>query len=287
MKLVEFRIILPTTVPKYQIGNLYMCVQRTRETQGGGEGLEILVNEPYDENGERGQFTHKVMHFKSRVPATIRWAIPDKYLHCHERSHNGYPHYHTVYEVPGMGKDFSLLVESQHIEYDKYQGCPDNLLNLTAEELQIRKVVYLDIVSGKPKPDKKEWELQGFVCPEAEILTPLQGGKKGGDESKVPEWVANYDGGLMVAVKVVKFLFHWKGLQTAVEKYAVDTAFHDIFLESNRVVIAYAKDWFGLTIEDIRRLEAEVQAEQRNQRFDRDDDGSGEPAPPPAVGDSQ
>jgi hypothetical protein len=282
MKLVEFRIILPTTVPKYQVGNLYMCVQRTRETQGGGEGLEILVNEPYEAGEERGQFTHKVMHFKSKIPGFVRWAIPDKYLHCHERSHNAYPHYHTVYEVPGMGKDFSLLVESQHVDYDRLSGCPDNLLNLTPDELKIRKVVYLDIVSGKPKPEKKEWELDGFVCPEAEILMPLRGPTKIVDETKLPEWVSQYDGRLMVAVKVVKLHFHWRGLQTAVEKYAVNTAFHDIFLESNRVVIAYAKDWFHLTMDDIRRLEAEVQEEQRHQAFDRDDEGSGEPAAPPA-----
>jgi hypothetical protein len=186
--------------------------------------------------------------------------------------------------MPGMGKDFSLLVESQHVEYDKAAGCPDNLLNLTPDEIKIRKIVYLDIVSGKPKPEKKEWDLVGFVCPEAEILTPLNAPKAAVDESKVPPWVSNYDGALMVAVKVVKLHFHWRGLQTAVEKYAVNTAFHDIFLESNRVVISYAKDWFGLTLEDIRRLEAEVQEEQRHQKFDRDED-SGEPtAPPPGAG---
>jgi hypothetical protein len=64
MKLVEFCIILLTTAPKYEIGNLDMRVKCTRETQGGGEGLEILVNERYDENGESGQLTHKVMHFR-------------------------------------------------------------------------------------------------------------------------------------------------------------------------------------------------------------------------------
>jgi hypothetical protein len=173
-----------------------------------------------------------------------------------------------------MGKDFSLLVESQHVEYDKATGCPDNLLNLTPEELGIRKVVYLDIVSGKPKPDKKEWNLEGFVSPEGGVNTPLTPSKKSGDESNPPHWIDNYDGPLMVAVKVVKFHFHWRGLQSAVEKYAVGTVFHDIFLESNRVVISCAKEWFPLTLEDIRRLEAEVQEEQRGQNFDRDETSS-------------
>jgi hypothetical protein len=272
MKIIEFRLILPTNVPQYQIGNLYMCVKRTRETASNGEGIEIVTNEPYDENGEHGQYTHKIMHFKSKVPGFIRWAIPDKYLHAHEKSHNSFPHYHTVYDCPGMGEDLYVLVESQHLPYDKSTGCPDNALNLTPEEISIRKIVYLDVVNGEPKPEKPEWDLKGFVCPEAEINTPLSCPKNVHDESKPPEWVDNYDGTLMVAVKLVKFHFHWRGLQSAVEKYATNSVFHDVLLDSNRALMSWAKEWFPLTLEDIRRMEAELQQEQEGQHFDKDEE---------------
>ena len=67
-----------------------MCAKRSKEETGNGEGIEILANEPYTKDGETGQFTHKVMHFKSRVPSFIRWAIPDKYLYLTELSYNSY-----------------------------------------------------------------------------------------------------------------------------------------------------------------------------------------------------
>lgn len=288
MRITEYRIVLPTNVPQYQIGNLYMCNQRTRETAGNGEGIEVLKNEPYEEGDEKGQYTHKVMHFKSKVPAFIRWAIPDKYLHVHEKSHNSYPHFHTLYEMPGMGKDFYLLVESQHIPYDKEKGCPDNVLNLTKEELDIRQVTYLDILDSTPKPEKKEWDMHGFICPEAQVNSKLETGagtkKYKADESKPPSWVAGYDGELMICVKVVKFLFHWRGLQTAVEKLALNTVFHDVFLDSHRALMCWAKDWFPLDIEGIRKLEAELVEEQKKQQFDRDDDEPLEPLTKPDDG---
>lgn len=287
VKIVEYRVILPTNVPQYQIGNLYMCAQRTRETAGGGEGIEIVKNEPYERGEEHGQYTHKIMHFKSKVPGFIRWAIPDKYLHLHEKSHNSYPHFHTVYEMPGMGKDFYLLVESQHIPYDKEKGCPDNLLNLDAADLKQRQVVYLDIVNGKPKPEKPEWNMDGFVCPEAEINTPLSAPKKTVDEHKVPEWVANYDGTLMICVKVVKFIFHWRGLQSGVEKVA-GNVFHDVFLDSHRALMSWAKNWFPMDMAAIRALEKQLEDEQRQIQFEKDEEESSKKGkgqgPPPAEG---
>jgi hypothetical protein len=271
MKITEYRIILPTAVAAYRIGNLYMVAKRTRETRGGGEGIEILVNEPYEKpDGERGQYTHKVLHFKSRIPSFIRWMIPDKYLHVEEKSHNGYPHYHTVYECAGMGDSLYCLVESQHLEYDKEAGCPDNVLGLSDEDIAIRQVVYLDIVNGLPKPDKPEWNLDGFVCPEAGIEQPLSAGSGKRDTTKPPEWVQQYSGPLMIAVKMAKLNFRWRGLQTAVESYAMSNAFWNIFLESNRVVMAAIKEWHTMTLDDIRGMEAQVQGEQAEVAFDRD-----------------
>ena len=244
-----------------------MCVQRTRETQGGGEGIEIVKNEPYEENGEKGQYTHKIMHFKSRIPSFIRWAIPDKYLVFEEKSHNAYPHFHTVYEMPGMGQDFYLLVESLHLEYNKAEGCPENAIGLSEEDLKIREIVYLDIVNGKPNPEKKEWNMRGFSCPEAGINTPLEAPVKGRDENKVPEWVDFYDGELMICVKVVKFNFSWKGLQSAVEKLALWKVFHNVFLDSHRALMSWVKDWYPMTIDQIREIEHQLEDEQKELTF--------------------
>jgi len=247
-----------------------MCVQRTRETSGNGEGIEIVTNEPYQTEEESGQYTHKIFHFKSKVPGAIRWAVPDKYLHVHEKSHNGYPHFHTFYEQPGMGDSFYLLVESQHVAYDPQVGCPDNLLNLTSEELKARKIVYLDIVNGKPAPSNPEWDMHNFVCPEAQVNEPLQTPENICDPENPPEWTRHYHGEMMVCVKVIKFKFKFFGIQTIVQNFVMNKVFPEVFLDSHRAIMFWAKEWFPLTLQDIRRMEEELQQEQAAQQFEQD-----------------
>ncbi len=46
-----------------------------QESSGAGSGVEILVNEPY-ENGPddtTGQYTHKVYHVGSHLPSKFYW----------------------------------------------------------------------------------------------------------------------------------------------------------------------------------------------------------------------
>lgn len=49
---------------KYQIGQLYSVAEASKNETGGGEGVEVLVNEPYEKDGEKGQYTHKVYHLE-------------------------------------------------------------------------------------------------------------------------------------------------------------------------------------------------------------------------------
>jgi hypothetical protein len=44
-----------------------------------------------------------------------------------------------------------LIDKYLHIHEIRHNGFPDNALNLTPEELAVRKVVWIDIVNGKPK----------------------------------------------------------------------------------------------------------------------------------------
>lgn len=49
---------------QYQVGQLYAVAEASKDQTGGGEGVEVLVNEPYEEDGEKGQYTHKIYHLK-------------------------------------------------------------------------------------------------------------------------------------------------------------------------------------------------------------------------------
>lgn len=87
MKIFEYRTICPISVEKYKIGSVYMTAKRSEEEtkQVKGEGIETIKLEPFKNEKESGIYTYKIMHFKSRIPAFMRWALPDKYCHCHEQ----------------------------------------------------------------------------------------------------------------------------------------------------------------------------------------------------------
>jgi hypothetical protein len=276
MKIYEYRIVIPTTIEKYRIANIYMIAAASREESGQtkGEGIEVRQNEPFANETESGQFTYKIMHFKSRVPSFVRLVLPDKYLHLHERSWNAYPHYLTQYELPGMGSAFVMSVETQHIPYNSSDPFPNNAVGLSPEHLKKRKIVWLDIVDSKPFADPKTIEnCRGFVCPEGGIPTPLTGDKKGkaADEGKPPVWTKSYTGEMMCCVKVVTFKFKWRGLQNMTESYALNTVYHNIFLSGHRKLTKWAGQWFPMGMEEVREFETRMLEECNQIEYDRDE----------------
>ncbi len=50
------------THAQYQVGQLYSVAEASKNETGGGEGVEIITNEPFEEGGRKGQFTHKIYH---------------------------------------------------------------------------------------------------------------------------------------------------------------------------------------------------------------------------------
>lgn len=65
------RVVLPLSVEEYQIGQLYSVAEASKNETGGGEGVEVLKNEPFSGfallNGQfnSGQYTHKIYHLQS------------------------------------------------------------------------------------------------------------------------------------------------------------------------------------------------------------------------------
>lgn len=52
----------PSPPSQYQVGQLYSVAEASKNNTGGGEGIEVLRNEPYEKDGEKGQYTHKIYH---------------------------------------------------------------------------------------------------------------------------------------------------------------------------------------------------------------------------------
>ena len=49
---------------QYQVGQLYAVAEASKNETGGGEGVKVLVNEPYEKDGEKGQYTHKIYYLQ-------------------------------------------------------------------------------------------------------------------------------------------------------------------------------------------------------------------------------
>lgn len=268
MRIVEFRIFVPIRLEMCRTASKYAVNKQTRDFTGGGEGFEVLETSYFDEEGVRGRYVHRLLHFKSQVPKTIRWALPEKYAHVHEHNRNSFPHYRCHFEIPGLGDNFTLQTETRHFVYTRGCEIPDNLNGFDEEDLKIRKVVYLDILNG-PKT-KKELDLHGFSCPDAgihEMIAP----KGVHDEKCVPEWVENYEGDIVMIVKTIKFEFRWLGLQSMVESIVCNNVWHDVYLNSHRSMIKWAQDWCNLTEQDLINFENSTKEHLNSQTFNKDD----------------
>jgi len=61
------------TPDEYQIAQLWSVAKSSRENTGGGEGIEVLANEPFAgktdlfKNYTDGQYTHKIYKLASKV----------------------------------------------------------------------------------------------------------------------------------------------------------------------------------------------------------------------------
>lgn len=107
---------------QYQVAQLYSVAEASKNETGGGEGVEVLKNEPYEkEDGEKGQYTHKIYHLQryahyhqdlcarcfnwcllfclyfscSKVPGFVRMLAPSSALKVHEKAWNAYPYCRT------------------------------------------------------------------------------------------------------------------------------------------------------------------------------------------------
>ena len=70
--------IVIVTLFCFAVAQLYAVAEASKAETGGGEGVEVLKNEPYDETHEKyiplmggrfskGQYTHKIYHLASKV----------------------------------------------------------------------------------------------------------------------------------------------------------------------------------------------------------------------------
>lgn len=258
MLIKEYRVTLPLTVEEYQVAQLYSVAEASKNETGGGEGIEVLKNEPFDDHPllggkySKGQYTYKIYHLASKVPAFIRLLAPKGSLEIHEEAWNAYPYCKTVISNPHYMKEkFLLVIETLHVG-DK--GDQHNVHELPPEKLKMREVVHIDIAndpvsSNDYKPDEDPTSFKS---------------QKTGRGPLTGQWMDKVNP-VMTCYKLVTVEFKWFGLQTRIENF-IQKSERRLFTNFHRQVFCWMDRWHGLTMEDIRAIEEKTKEELDRQR---------------------
>ncbi|KAA0185389.1 Phosphatidylinositol transfer protein beta [Fasciolopsis buskii] len=252
------------TVDEYNVAQLWSVAEVSKNETGGGEGIQVLANEPFDsqvhppdpplkvqgQTFETGQYTHKRFYLANKVPAYVRFLAPKGSLEVDERAWNAYPYCRTIIENPlYMQENFQLKIESMYVQ-DKIDE--ENIHQLPQELLDLREVVYIDIVND-PLYSQSDYDP---TCD----CTKFQSVKTGRGPLVGPKWWENTEMPIMCAYKLVTCEFKWWGIQNRVE-----TMLHNqerrIFLNFHRQLFCWMDKWHGLTMNDIRELEDKAKDE--------------------------
>ena len=249
----EYRVTLPMTVEEYQIAQLYSVAEASKNETGGGEGVEVIMNEPYDNvpplNGQytKGQYTYKIYRLESKAPGWLKLLAPAGSLEIHEEAWNAYPYCKTVVSNPGyMKKNFYVTVETLHLGD---RGDKENVHELDQERLKKRAVVHIDIANDSVRTAdyKKESDPKIFRS------------EKTGRGPLEEQWKETVDP-VMTAYKLVTIQFKWLGLQDRAEKFG-HVAERRMFTNFHRELFCWMDRWHGMTMADIRELEGATKAE--------------------------
>ncbi|XP_077468015.1 phosphatidylinositol transfer protein alpha isoform-like [Stigmatopora argus] len=252
MSFKEYRIVLPVSVEEYQVGQLYTVAEASKSETGGGEGVEVLVNEPYDKDGEKGQYTHKIYHLKSKVPRMVRVLAPKGALEVHEKAWNAYPYCKTILTNAYMKESFRIEIVTWH---KPDMGEQENVHGLEQDIWDKVEIVNIDIADRNCVAAKEYKEDQDPAKFKSE---------KTGRGPLGPEWKKEVQNNPncphMCAYKLATVEFKWFGLQKKIENL-IHKAERRIFTHFHRQLFCLIDKWIDLSMDDIRRMEDDTKKE--------------------------
>ncbi|XP_062275344.1 phosphatidylinositol transfer protein alpha isoform-like [Scomber scombrus] len=266
MLIKEFRIVLPVSVEEYQVGQLYAVAEASKSETGGGEGVEVLVNEPYEKDAEKGQYTHKIYHLQSKVPRVISALAPKGSLEVHEKAWNAYPYCRTILTNEYMKDNFMIKIETWH---KPDMGDQDNVHGLDQSSWEKTEIVDIDI-ADRSCINSKDYK--------ADQDPAIFKSEKTGRGPLGPDWkkelANNPNCPHMCAYKLVTVNFKWRGLQNRMEGL-IQKVEKRVFTHFHRQLFCWIDKWIDLSMDDIRRMEEETKKELDEMRKNEEIKGMG------------
>ncbi|GAQ84129.1 Phosphatidylinositol transfer protein [Klebsormidium nitens] len=244
VQLREFRVVLPVSVEEYRVAQLYMVAKYSAAESGGdsgSDGVEIVKNEPFENDFGRGQYTNKIYHLASKLPSWLVSLIPKNALTLEEEAWNAYPRCVTVLKCPYLSK-FKLQLDTMHLPD---RGDSDNALDMSAAQLKKRQVEMIDIATDPVEKYVEEEDPCKFKS------------KKTGRGPLKAGWHKKCDP-VMTAYKLVTVDVPYFGWGSSVEKFVAKHAQRKVLLEGHRKLFCWLDEWFGLSMDDIRAMEKET-----------------------------
>eukprot|EP00761_Pharyngomonas_kirbyi_P003699 gb/GECH01003703.1/.p1 GENE.gb/GECH01003703.1/~~gb/GECH01003703.1/.p1 ORF type:complete len:288 (+),score=93.94 gb/GECH01003703.1/:1-864(+) len=270
----EFRIHLPFTLEQYQIGSTFSIAKASEEedsSDGGGDRVEVRLNEKFEKDGKEGIHTHKTYHLANRLPTLASKVLPGDMMQIHEESWNAFPYCLTKLTSPYFGERFLIEVESIHIQDTKIV---ENALNLTYSERSQREVVNIDIGHLGDGVVSEEMEPANVKLKKAS-LGPLTTGWQH-TEDTAPR---------MVIYKVVRATAQWWPFSGLIEG-KIDDMHRNLFAEINKKIYSWGDLWWDLSLEEVHRYDRQVSLKlkgdtekkkkhekERNKITEKDNDG--------------
>ncbi|XP_050322746.1 cytoplasmic phosphatidylinositol transfer protein 1 [Bactrocera neohumeralis] len=252
----EYRICMPLTVEEYRIGQLYMIARHSLEQSGDGEGVEVVESYEFEDPVHgKGHYTEKRIYLSSRLPYWIQAVCP-RVFYVIEKSWNYYPFTITEYTCSFVPK-LSITIKTR---YENNNGCSENCLGLSEEELQTRLLEEVDIAFDELSNQnlyKKEEDPKFFKS------------EKTGRGPLIEGW-RSMDDPIMCSYKLVNASFEVWGLQTKVEDF-IQRSIRDVLLLGHRQAFTWIDEWYGMTLADVRAFERQKQAET-NEKLKATDD---------------
>jgi len=243
---------MPLTVEEFELALLYTTARQSLEETGGGAGVEVKLNQPFDNipllDGKytSGQYTYKIYHVAKKIPSFLSILIPHSYLKLHEESWNCYPYTNTILSNPPFMKErFHVQNESLHFAGS---STPYNVFGLSKEELKLRQVVDIDISDDVTTDYSEDKDPALF-----------RSAKTGRGPLKKGTWQASTTPSMMV-VKLIKCNLKWFGLQGRCEDLCVMSQKRMITM-FHRQAFCWMDDWVDMTIADIREMEEKTRKE--------------------------
>lgn len=257
MKIVEWRVILPLTLDQYRRAEKYSIARRTLDDADQNGGLERVVSDQREWQGEQANYTKLFYRYKKRILTFMRVVLPNNFTDLIEEVYDQFPKKTSVFSILNRPDTLKMTVTTHVLEYQGVDQVFDDTEVYSQEEIQNREIFYLDIVNWS-SAKSNDYKIDGFECPEANISKLTATGKP--DKHIIPDWVKSYNGPMVIARKVVRCKVSIFGLSSLAEDLVTNKLLSGLYSDLHKSMVFWAKDWNNLNFNDVLKYDSEIAA---------------------------